>query len=211
MGDLNDDGRKDLVGRNPDTGWLRLFYGTGGGGFASKVLSKGWTGFDLTIGTGDFDGDGFNDLLARDTSGALWLVPGRGPAGVGARVQIAGAWGAFNVITGYGDYNHDGRPDLVARNADTGRSFVFPNLGDNRLGHWFGPIWRTRSVGALSSGGNVVNGGPADLVGRKGDALVVLANSGTWNTVRPCGPTSTSATPRRCSASATGTATATAT
>jgi hypothetical protein len=185
VGDLNHDGRKDLVGRNPATGRLRLFYGTGGGGFASKLWSNDWAGYDKTIGTGDFNGDGFNDLLARGTSGALWLVPGKGRDGLGAPVRLAGKWGGFDVLTGYGDYNHDGRPDLFARNARSGNGFVFPNLGGNKFGHWFGPLETTGGVAALSSGGNVVDGGPADLVGRKGDALVVLAHSGTWNTSAP--------------------------
>ena len=100
-------------------------------------------------------------------------------------MRIDGNWDAFDVITGYGDYNHDGRPDLFARSARSGKGYVFPNVGANKLGHWFGPIQSTNGIAALSSGGNVVDGGPTDLVGRKGDALVVLAHSGTWNTSAP--------------------------
>ena len=149
-----------------------------------KLMSSRWS-YDKTIGTGDFNGDRFNDLLGRDSSGALWLIPGTRSGGLGARVRIDGSWDAFDVITGYGDYNHDGRPDLFARSARSGKGYVFPNVGGNKLGHWFGPIRSTKGVAALSSGGNVVDGGPADLVGRKGDALVVLAHSGTWNTSAP--------------------------
>ena len=69
VGDLNDDGRNDLIARNPANGRLRLVYGTGGGGFAVKLLSERWSGYDRTIGTGDFNGDRLSDLLGRDSPG----------------------------------------------------------------------------------------------------------------------------------------------
>ncbi len=184
VGDLNHDGRNDLTARNPANNRLRLLYGTGHGGFGMKLMASNWS-YDKTIGTGDFNGDRLADLLARDPSGTLWLIPGTRSGGLGARVRIDGSWDGFDVITGYGDYNRDGRADLFARSARSGKGYVFPNIGGNKFGHWFGPIRTTRGVAALSSGGNVVDGGPADLVGREGDALVVLAHSGTWNTSAP--------------------------
>ena len=59
-------------------------------------------------------------------------------------MRIDGEWGHFDVITGYGDYNRDGRPDLFARSARSGKGYVFPNLGGNRFGHWFGPLRTTK-------------------------------------------------------------------
>ena len=94
VGDLNRDGRNDLTARNPATGALRLLYGTGRGGFATKLMSSRWS-YDKTIGTGDFNGDRFNDLLGRDSSGTLWLIPGTRSGGLGARVRIDGSWDAL--------------------------------------------------------------------------------------------------------------------
>ena len=182
VGDLDHDGLRDLVGRNSETGWLRLFRGTGGGGFTGETWSKSWSSYNKTIGTGDFTGDGLPDVLARDTGGRLWLYPGRGADGLGARALLPGTWSQYDVITGFGDYTGDRRPDLLARKASSGSSFVFPNRGDRTFGHWVGPLPSTHDLGALSSGGSVVAGGRPDLVGRKGDALVVLANADTYNT-----------------------------
>ncbi len=185
VGDLNGDGNNDLVGRNPVSGRLRLFAGGGGGGFRPSLLSTKWAGYDLTIGTGDFDGDGRPDVLSRDSAGTLWLHPGNGKAGLGSRVRLSGSWGGFDVITGYGDYNHDGRPDLLARSAATKKAYVFPNLGTTTFGHWLGPLLAFSKTEMISSGGNLVAGGPTDVLGRRGDALVVIAHRGTWNTSAP--------------------------
>jgi len=184
VGDLDHDGRRDFVGRNPDTGWLRLFHGTGGGGFKGEMWSKSWASYDKTAGVGDFTGDGLPDLVARDTSGRLWLYPGRGRSGLGARVQLGGSWSSYDVITGFGDYTGDRRPDLFVRNASSGSSYVFPNKGNRQVGHWLGPLPSVTGVGAVSSA-SVVGGPRPDLVGRKGDALVTLANADTYNTSAP--------------------------
>ncbi|CUR59429.1 N-acetylmuramoyl-L-alanine amidase, family 2 [metagenome] len=185
VGDLDGDGNNDLVGHNPLNGRLRLFAGGGAGGFTSSVLSTAWTSYDLTIGTGDFDGDDHPDILSRDAAGRLWLHPGTGRSALGSRVRLSGTWGGFDVITGYGDYNRDGRPDLLARSASTKKAYVFPNLGTTTFGHWLGPLLAFSKTELISSGGNLVNGGPTDMLGRRGDALVVIAHRGTWNTSAP--------------------------
>lgn len=33
---------------------------------------------DAIFGSGDFDGDGWDDVMGRDRSGRLWLYPGNG-------------------------------------------------------------------------------------------------------------------------------------
>ena len=62
--------------------------------------------------TGDLDGDGHADLLARDGSGHLWRFPGTGSRELGKPVQLPGSWGGYSTITGFGDFTGDGRPDL---------------------------------------------------------------------------------------------------
>jgi hypothetical protein len=181
VGDLNGDRRSDLVARNPNTGRLHLFYNIGGGSFRHTLLSSAWAAYDKVAGVGDFTGDGKRDLLARSTSGGLWLFPGTGSAHLGAPKQLAGNWSGYDVLTGYGDYNKDGRPDLFAR-SKTGLGYVFPNLGGGTFGHWLGPLPTVKGLTSVTSGGNVTDGGPADLVARHGDALVVVAHTGTYDT-----------------------------
>ncbi|WP_374956263.1 FG-GAP repeat domain-containing protein [Arthrobacter sp. MYb23] len=49
-------------------------------------------------GPGDFNGDGHSDVLARDTSGTLWLYPGNGTGGWLSRVQAGQGWNAMTAV-----------------------------------------------------------------------------------------------------------------
>ncbi|WP_344932011.1 FG-GAP repeat domain-containing protein, partial [Actinoplanes nipponensis] len=62
---------------------------TGNGSFvdtaARRSLGTGWTAMNAIVRIGDLDGDGHEDLVARQSSnGDLWFYPGTG-AGLGAR------------------------------------------------------------------------------------------------------------------------------
>ena len=77
-GDLNGDGRNDLVARRVADGRLDLFIGNGAGGFVRRALATGWSRYNAIAATGDLNGDGHDDLLARDGNGRLWRFAGAG-------------------------------------------------------------------------------------------------------------------------------------
>ena len=66
------------------------------------------------VGTGDFDGNGANDILFRNDSGDLaeWLLNSQGQL-LGAPSPIGNA-GLYNT-EGTGDLNGDGRSDIIFR------------------------------------------------------------------------------------------------
>ena len=49
----------------------------GGGWVGEYRAGTGWGSWTI-FGSGDFDGDGWDDVMGRDASGRLWLYPGTG-------------------------------------------------------------------------------------------------------------------------------------
>ncbi|MDN4175027.1 FG-GAP-like repeat-containing protein [Nocardioides sp. SOB77] len=182
-GDLDGDGRGDLVARAA-SGRLDLFLGTASG-FARRAGTAGWEGYDLLVGPGDVDGDGRADLLARDSAGRLWLHRASAGLDPATRTALTGSWRAYASITGGGDYDRDGRADLFVQRADNGNGFVRPGRGDGTFGGAIGPVKRTAGLTGLSAGGDLVGDATPDLVARRGDTLVVLENTGTFDTTAP--------------------------
>ena len=96
-GDVNGDGRADLLARERATGYLWLYPGTGTGGFAARVrIGTGWNGLTAIVGPGDLNGDRVVDVLARDATGNLWLYPRTAAGGFSARVLVSTGWNIAN-------------------------------------------------------------------------------------------------------------------
>ncbi|MBT2393785.1 N-acetylmuramoyl-L-alanine amidase [Streptomyces sp. ISL-1] len=119
--DLTGDGKADLIARD-SAGVLWLYNGTGNATapFAARVkIGPGWQIYNALTDTGDITADGKADLIARDTSGVLWLYKGTGNAAApfAARVKIGPGWGIYNVLNGPSDLSGDGRADLIARDS----------------------------------------------------------------------------------------------
>lgn len=110
-GDLNRDGRPDLVARDA-AGSLYFYAGTASGVLAPKVrIGGGWNTYTLMAGTGA------GGLLARDASGVLWRYGSNGTGGFTPRTRIGAGWNTYDTLTSPGDLTSDGRPDLLARDA----------------------------------------------------------------------------------------------
>ncbi|WP_329457018.1 N-acetylmuramoyl-L-alanine amidase [Streptomyces sp. NBC_01497] len=117
--DLTGDGKPDLLARD-SAGALWLYQGTGTPAkpfLARQKVGPGWGIFNTMTSTGDLTGDGKADLVARDTSGVLWLYQGTGNAAApfAKRTEIGTGWGIFNALAGPSDLNRDGIGDLIAR------------------------------------------------------------------------------------------------
>ncbi|MCA2218990.1 glycoside hydrolase domain-containing protein [Jidongwangia harbinensis] len=81
---------------------------------ASQPMGTGWTAMNAVLRIGDRNGDGHEDVLARQASnGDLWFHPGTG-SGLGDRTRAGAGWNTVREMTAPGDFNRDGYPDLIA-------------------------------------------------------------------------------------------------
>ncbi|OIK00100.1 hypothetical protein BIV24_03530 [Streptomyces colonosanans] len=88
-GDLNGDGRMDLLGLDGAKKLWR-FDGTGKGTFKPRALVfKDWGAtYKDVVGGLDLSGDGRADMISLDKSGRAWLNRGDGKGGLGKRSQV---------------------------------------------------------------------------------------------------------------------------
>lgn len=119
--------------------------------------------YDRLAAPGDLTGDGYNDLVGRDSDGRLWLLPGDRKGGVtGSRQLIGYGWNSYRWITGSGDLNGDGVADLVAVTPG-GVMYLYPGLGNGRFGSriYVGYGWEYFTH--LIATGDMTGDGKADL------------------------------------------------
>jgi uncharacterized protein with LGFP repeats len=179
VGDLNGDGRNDLVARFK--GRLTTLLATGKGGFARDVTRKGYGNYRQLIGAGDVNGDGRADLLVR-TRNRLLVQTGYGTGRFAPAQKVPGSWKGYNRIVA-GDFNGDGRSDLLARDSK-GKVWLLPGHGTGSYGAALGPITNLKSMRMLTAA-QLVGGAGADLVGVAGKTLVVIANRDTFELGAP--------------------------
>lgn len=187
--DFTGDGKNDLVARKPD-GTLWIYPGTGrvdagdpGYTAPKKIGTAGWDAFTALTGTGDLNGDGRNDLLARKADGSIWLYRGTGTIsgtneGYTSPVKIGDyGWEVFDRLFGAGDYNADGRNDVIARKFD-GTLWMYPGDGAGKLSapRRIGTGWHVFDT--VLGAGNLNADSFPDMVARRPDGSL-WAYSGT--------------------------------
>jgi hypothetical protein len=119
-GDFNGDGRDDIIWRRDD-GAFTTWLSQPNGSFVSNdtnswaLVPTNW----VVEATGDFNGDGSDDIVWRRDDGAFttWLSQGNGSF----VSNDANSWAVIPTtwqVIETGDYNGDGRDDILWRRAD---------------------------------------------------------------------------------------------
>src|SRR5256886_9668123 len=126
-GDFDGDGKADILWRNTSTGQNYIYFIDGTSikpteGFIRTVADQSWQ----VAGIGDFDGDGKDDILWRNsTTGENYLYPMNGlsikPTEGFMRTVADQSW----QVAGIGDFDGDGKDDILWRNSATGENCIY--------------------------------------------------------------------------------------
>ena len=172
LGDVNGDGRADVLLRHADRGsWIYYAMGGTGGRLVRNLGLTPNTKWALA-GVGDFNGDRHDDVLVRHTESGQWLYYAMDGAG-GRLVRRLGLtpnpkW----ALAGVGDFNGDGHDDVLVRHTESGQWLYYAMDGAGgqpvrRLGLTPNPKWALAGVGDFNGDGH-------------DDVLVRHTDSGQW-------------------------------
>ena len=174
IGDLNGDGKDDVLLRHTDGRWF--YYPMNGR--RHIVSGRGVT--DLTrnldwqfAGIGDLNGDGKDDVLLRHDDGRWFYYPMNGKRHITSQRGLAGltrnlAW----QLAAIGDFNGDGKDDVLLR-YDDGRWYYYPMDGRR-------PITSQRGLTDLTRNLAWQLAGIGDLNGDGRDDVLVRNEDGRW-------------------------------
>lgn len=133
LGDLNGDGRADLVSLDSTNNTVDVALGAGGGGFGTPASFASGAGAAEALVLGDVNRDGRPDAQVADGGGAVSVLLGNGSGGFGAPASVSsGGSLTFDLVAA--DYNGDGNLDLATANYLSGNMSVLLGHGDGTFG-----------------------------------------------------------------------------
>ena len=173
LGDLNGDGKLDLVTGNINSNNVTVLLGNGSGTFTAASGSPVAVGLSpYTVAVGDVNGDGKLDLVtANEGSNTVTVLLGNGDGTFTVAAGSPVAVGSFPYSVTVGDVNGDGKLDLTTVNSGSNNVTVLLGNGDGTF---------TAPGGSPAVVSNSVFGALGDVNG-DGKLDLVTANYGSNN------------------------------
>jgi hypothetical protein len=186
QGDFNGDGHSDILWRADDgtvTDWLGTGSGTFNGNW-NNLHSALPTGFTV-VGIGDYNGDSFDDLLLRNSSGGTveWLGQSNGTFAANTHFANPDPGTSWQVV-GSGDFNGDGVEDVLWRNSDGTVTDWLGTASGTFNGNWDNLHSNPGSSWQVVGTGDFNGDGLTDILWRNSDGTVtdwLGTASGTFN------------------------------
>jgi N-acetylmuramoyl-L-alanine amidase/FG-GAP-like repeat len=139
---------------------------------------------DLVLNAGDWDRDGFGDMIIRSkATGALYLRRGDGTGHFARPTAIGSGFGTVRLLAAVGDMTGDGYPDLMGQ-PKGGAIRIYPGNGVNGFRASYvahAPIDARRQVSVGRWNGD----GAPDSLFRKGSKLTLFPGNGPGGLSRP--------------------------
>jgi hypothetical protein len=180
IGDLNRDGREDIVAKQSN-GDLWFYPGTTTGVGTRKKIASGLLFMREITAIGDLTGDGYPDLLALSPGKNLYLYAGLSGIRLAKPKLVGGGWGNKSELAGAGDFNRDGIPDLAARLNDDGALYLWTGRKGGFTGTRLRLAPSATDLRDLIGVGDFDRDGYPDLaaVHKTNGALLLLRGAGT--------------------------------
>ena len=169
-GDQTGDGNADILFRNSGDGQNTLWGMTGSTRDANTAVETVGTSWSI-VGDGDYNGDGFQDILWRSDTGqvAIWLMQGATRI---ANLALPTVSDLNWTVVGDGDYNCDGEADILWRNTLTGANAIWQINGGQRTAN-YGVLTVSNTDWVVIADGDFTGDGKADILWRNTSTGVV--------------------------------------
>jgi hypothetical protein len=168
LGDVNADGKADIVVLNTNDSTVGVLLGSGTGTFlAATTYAVGSYSYPTGLALADVNSDGRVDVLvANNTTSSVGVLLSRSTGGLGTVAQLSTGSRNPQSLTA-GDMNGDGKPDIIF-GSSAGEVVVLLNSGTGTF---------TTTAAAYPSGGSSVQRVKVGDVNKDGKLDVVTANT----------------------------------
>jgi hypothetical protein len=135
-----------------------------------------FAGADRLLAVGDWDRDGYGDVITRQAGGSLVLWRGNGTGRLTRFGAVGTGFGSVSRLTAVGDLTGDGYPDLVGQPAG-GVLTVYPGRGNAGFARGY-PVYGSLKAGTVLGAGLWDTDGSPDVLLRTGGSLTLLHGNG---------------------------------
>jgi len=127
LGDVNGDGRLDIVTADQLNTTVSVLLGNGNGTFKAQAnFSTGGTTYPRSVSLGDVNGDGKLDIV-NSASTKISVLLGNGNGTFIAQTQFSAGAGTYSSNAFLGDVNGAGKLDIVTANSQGSVSLLLGN------------------------------------------------------------------------------------